>query len=131
MTETTAATNDATTDVQATDDDRLDAETAVVWKEDPEQYDYVRERVALARSADGDLPKRVGRGRRIIGYTEVGEDGPTVHAGMHPRRVFYLTPDDRARGEAFAEKAPSEAVDPRTVRVGERGEVTERVQGEA
>lgn len=142
MTELTATAN-ATTDEQLPDrpdteprfdpdDDRLDAETQIVWKEDPEQYEYVRSGFAITQKKEGDMPGRVSRPRaKIVGYAEIDRSGPQFHAGMRPRRYFYLKNGDRPiDGDGFSPpKNPAEAVDPRTVGIGVPGEVTPRVRG--
>lgn len=98
----------------------LDAETAIVWTENVDRFDYVRQSVIT------DHPRRVGPIRppegRAVGYTELHPDAP---AGT-PRRVFWVKPTDRSElpSGPYRTSCPHEAVDPRTVSPGGRGEIT-------
>ncbi|WP_371656741.1 MULTISPECIES: DUF6009 family protein [unclassified Streptomyces] len=99
-------------------------EDAVVWLEDPENLDYVRQ--ALDKT-----PRRRGRPRyardgRMVGYSELSQHAESdPDSGLQLRRVFFLLPHDRdTQPEGlYREGAPGEAVDPRTVgpkRVGQK-----------
>lgn len=127
----TPAANERETTNSNETDPALEAEKAIVWQEDPEQYEYVRETTALTQKTDGSMPNRVERGRVIIGYATIDRDAaPTRHAGVVPRRYFWLKRSDRpCGGDAFENKAPAEAVDPLTVAAGVPGKKTARAKG--
>ncbi|MFJ8692862.1 DUF6009 family protein [Streptomyces roseolilacinus] len=111
-------------------DDELKHETELVWLEDIEQLDYVRQ--SLDR-----LPTRSGkpayhRDGRMVGYAILGPQARASRAsGTFRRRVFWLLPHDRdtAPKGLYATGAPAEAVDPRTVTAGSKGRKTERSEG--
>ncbi|MCX5199237.1 DUF6009 family protein [Streptomyces sp. NBC_00249] len=107
----------------------LTHEVNVVWLEDPEALDYVRQ--ALDKT-----PRRRGRPRyhrdgRMIGFTELGETAEAdPDSGLQKRRVFYLLPHDRDAepNGLYREGAPGEAVDPRTIEPRKVGLKTPRSQ---
>ncbi|MGR6998703.1 DUF6009 family protein [Yinghuangia aomiensis] len=108
----------------------LQHETDIVWLEDLERLDYVRQ--SLDR-----LPRRGGkpayhRPGRLVGYAVLGPDARASRAsGTFLRRVIWLAPHDRDQEPdgVYATGTPSEAVDPRTIRPGEKGAKTERSEG--
>ena len=101
-------------------------ETRIVWDEDVSSLDYVREGIYAVAGYRRRGPVRTP-GRRV-GYAEVSrnEGGPVIH-----RRIFWLAEHDRDSEPdgCYASGAPSEAVDPRTVRPGVPGRLTERAWG--
>ncbi|WP_030594754.1 DUF6009 family protein [Streptomyces anulatus] len=111
-------------------DDELKHESRLVWLEDVQELDYVRQ--SLDR-----LPTRGGkpayhRDGRMVGYAVLGPQARASRASdTFRRRVFWLLPHDRdAEPEGlYATGAPAEAVDPRTVTAGSKGCKTERSEG--
>ncbi|MGY4920758.1 DUF6009 family protein [Streptomyces sp. NBC_01727] len=111
-------------------DDEIRHETELVWLEDIEQLDYVRQ--SLDR-----LPTRGGkpayfRDGRMVGYATLEPKAKASRAsGTFRRRVFWLLPHDRdtAPHGLYATGAPAEAVDPSTLAPGSRGRKTERSEG--
>ncbi|MET7519857.1 DUF6009 family protein [Streptomyces sp. NPDC005480] len=105
-------------------------ETDLVWLEDIDTLDYVRQ--SLDR-----LPTRRGRPAyhrdgRMVGYAVLGTQAkPSRSSGTFRRRVFWLLPHDRdSEPEGlYAKGAPAEAVDPRTLGPGDKGRKTERSEG--
>ncbi|NYV73393.1 DUF6009 family protein [Streptomyces sp. UH6] len=105
-------------------------ETELVWLEDPQDLDYVRQ--SLDR-----LPTRKGkpayhRDGRMVGYAILGPGAkPSRSSGTFRRRVFWLLPHDRDTDPTglYTKGAPAEAVDPRTVAAGVKGYKTERSEG--
>jgi hypothetical protein len=112
------------------DADEIRHETELVWLEDVEQLDYVRQ--SLDR-----LPTRKGRPAyhrdgRMIGYAVLGTDAkPSRASGTFRRRVFWLLPHDRDTEPQglYAKSAPAEAIDPRTLEPRVKGYKTERSEG--
>ncbi|MFF8432398.1 DUF6009 family protein [Streptomyces sp. NPDC016566] len=110
--------------------DEVSHETALVWLEDIEQLDYVRQ--SLDR-----LPTRKGkpayhRDGRMVGYAVLDTTAkPSRASGTFRRRVFWLLPHDRdCQPEGlYAKSAPAEAVDPRTLEPRVKGYKTERSEG--
>ncbi|WP_256105970.1 DUF6009 family protein [Streptomyces sp. ODS05-4] len=106
-------------------------EAAVVWLEDPEQFDYVRQ--ALDKTGRRTGRPRYARDGRMVGYTELTRDAePNLDSGLYQRRTFFLLPHDRPNDPEGLYKAgaPGEAVDPRTIEPTRVGEKTPRSQGE-
>ncbi|CAM5461177.1 DUF6009 family protein [Streptomyces sp. NPDC087440] len=104
-------------------------ENAVVWLESPDDLDYVRQ--ALDKTPRRRGKPRYARDGRLVGYTELDEHAEAdPDSGLHKRRVFFLLPHDRdtAPGGYYAEGAPGEAVDPRTIDPQKVGEKTPRSQ---
>ncbi|MGW4412602.1 DUF6009 family protein [Nonomuraea sp. NPDC004702] len=108
----------------------LSHEIELVWLENPETLDYVRQ--SLDR-----LPTRRGRPAyhrdgRMVGYAILGRTAKGAAAsGTFHRRVFWLAPHDRdtmPNGE-YSTGAPLESVDPRTLSPGQPGHKTERSEG--
>ena len=111
-------------------DDEIRDETELVWLEDIENLDYVRQ--SLDR-----LPTRRGkpayhRDGRMVGYAQLGPQAKASRSsGTFRRRVFWLLPHDRDTDPdgLYVTGAPAEAVDPRTLRAGSKGRKTERSEG--
>ncbi|MFF8610924.1 DUF6009 family protein [Streptomyces sp. NPDC015346] len=111
-------------------DDEIKHETELVWLEDIEQLDYVRQ--SLDR-----LPTRSGRPAyfrdgRMVGYAILGPDSKASRAsGTFRRRVFWLLPHDRdtVPEGLYRASGPSEGIDPRTLAPGIKGRKTERSEG--
>lgn len=103
---------------------QLTHETSVVWLEDPDTLDYVRQ--ALDKTTRRSGKPRYARDGRMIGFTELStEASPNPDRGLYQRRTFFLLPHDRPDDPEGVYKtgAPGEAVDPRTIeprRVGEK-----------
>jgi hypothetical protein len=111
-------------------EDELTQEAELVWLEDTDGLDYVRQ--SLDR-----LPTRRGkpayhRDGRMIGYAILGPAAKgSRSSGTFRRRVFWLLPHDRdsAPRGLYAGSAPAEAVAPRTLSPGSKGYKTERSEG--
>ena len=109
---------------------QLAHEANVVWLEDLDNLDYVRQ--ALDKSGRRTGRPRYARDGRIVGYAELDKDAEASPAsGLFQRRTFFLLPHDRPNEPEglYKEGAPGEAVDPRTVLPGCVGEKTPRSQG--
>lgn len=94
----------------------LTHEVEVVWLEDPETLDYVRQ--ALDKTPRKRSRPRYARDGRMVGYCELDEIcEPDPDSGLYRRRVFFLLPHDRDTDPLglYRQGAPGEAVDPRTV----------------
>ncbi|MGY1583753.1 DUF6009 family protein [Streptomyces sp. MN13] len=110
--------------------DEISHETEIVWLEDIDNLDYVRQ--SLDR-----LPTRKGkpayhRDGRMVGYALLGTTAkPSRASGTFRRRVFWLLPHDRDSEPAglYAKSAPAEAIDPRTLQPRVKGYKTERSEG--
>jgi hypothetical protein len=111
-------------------EDEISHEVDLVWLEDIDDLDYVRQ--SLDR-----LPTRKGkpayhRDGRMVGYALLGPTAkPSRSSGTFRRRVFWLMPHDRdSEPEGlYAKGAPAEAVDPRTLAARVKGFKTERSEG--
>ena len=101
-------------------------ELDIIWFEDIDEIDYVRQDAFLLRGRSTAPPRHAGE-RRIIGYATVDHASRRV-GGYCLRRVFWLNPYDRALDPCgpYFRGVPVEAVDPRTVRPGVLGEVSKR-----
>ena len=111
----------------------LEGEERIVWLEDVDALDYVRQALFLThRRRARPSGWRIGR---LVGYAELRRDAPNDGACyVFARRVFYLMGGDRDAepgGVYSRHNAPMEAVDPRTVLAGEPGKLTERAWGGA
>ncbi|MEU6392944.1 MULTISPECIES: DUF6009 family protein [unclassified Streptomyces] len=113
----------------------LAQEAEVVWLEDPEDLDYVRQALDKVRTRKGK--PRYERDGRLIGYTNLTPRAPrSSDSGLFARRTFYLLPHDRPNCPEdpdcpYIVGAPLEAVDPSTIEPGKVGEKTARSQGTA
>ncbi|MEU6610967.1 DUF6009 family protein [Streptomyces shenzhenensis] len=111
-------------------EDEISHETELVWLEDVDSLDYVRQ--SLDR-----LPTRRGRPSyhrdgRMVGYALLGATAkPSRQSGTFRRRVFWLLPHDRdsVPDGLYAKSAPAEAVDPHTLAPRTKGYKTERSEG--
>ena len=107
----------------------LTHEEHVVWLEDPESLDYVRQALDKTRRRNTKPP--YARDGRMVGYALLDDQAePDPDSGLYKRRVFFLLPHDRDSlpGGLYREGAPGEAVDPRTIEVKKVGEKTPRAQ---
>ncbi|MFE5482942.1 DUF6009 family protein [Streptomyces sp. NPDC056527] len=107
----------------------LTHEDNVVWLEDPEGLDYVRQ--ALDKTPRRRGKPRYHRDGRMIGFAELSDTAEAdPDSGLQKRRVFYLLPHDRdAEPDGlYRAGAPGEAVDPRTIQPGHVGSKTARSQ---
>ena len=99
-------------------------ESTVVWLENLDNLDYVRQ--ALDKTARRRGKPRYERDGRMVGYTELDAHAEAdPDSGLQLRRVFFLLPHDRDANPdgPYHEGAPGEAVDPRTIapkRVGDK-----------
>nr|BFD88575.1 DUF6009 family protein [Streptomyces sp. Xyl84] len=111
-------------------EDEISHEAGLVWLEDTDHLDYVRQ--SLDR-----LPTRKGkpayhRDGRLVGYALLDTTAkPSRASGTFRRRVFWLLPHDRDSQPdgLYAKSAPAEAVDPRTLKPRVKGYKTERSEG--
>ncbi|MFG2894961.1 DUF6009 family protein [Streptomyces sp. NPDC048248] len=104
-------------------------ENAVVWLENPEDLDYVRQ--ALDKTPRRRGKPRYERDGRMVGYTELDAQAEAdPDSGLQLRRVFFLLPHDRDADPngPYHEGAPGEAVDPRTIEPQRVGDKTPRSQ---
>lgn len=101
-------------------------ELEIVWLEDITDIDYVRQGAYLLRTRTRAPGKKVGESR-VVGYATVGPKARGV-GGYFLRRAFWLKSYDRALAPngPYFRGTPAEAVDPRTVRPGLVGELTQR-----
>ncbi|GGN45321.1 DUF6009 family protein [Streptomyces fuscichromogenes] len=110
--------------------DEISHETDIVWLEDIDELDYVRQSIDRLPTRKGKPPYR--RDGRMIGYANLGPDAKSSRAsGTFRRRVFWLLPHDRNSDPdgLYAKSAPAEAVDPRTLEPRVKGYKTERSEG--
>ncbi|MDX3763407.1 DUF6009 family protein [Streptomyces sp. AK02-04a] len=111
-------------------EDEISHEAELVWLEDVNGLDYVRQ--SLER-----LPTRRGRPAyyrdgRMVGYAQLSPKARSSRSsGTFRRRVFWLLPHDRdsVPDGLYASGAPAEAIDPRTLAPGDKGRKTERSEG--
>ncbi|MFI1539550.1 DUF6009 family protein [Streptomyces anandii] len=111
-------------------EDEISHETELVWLEDIDHLDYVRQ--SLDR-----LPTRRGkpayhRPGRMVGYALLSSQAKASRSsGTFRRRVFWLLPHDRDSDPEglYAKGAPAEAIDPRTLEARMKGYKTERSEG--
>lgn len=110
----------------------LDDEEAIVWLADIERLDYVRQTVVDAGTRRRGVRSLWTVGR-IVGYAVLKPDARACDPGTFERRVFWLKEYDRDSDPVggYRTGAPAEAVDARTVRPGEEGELTDRAWGAA
>ncbi|MEU1535318.1 DUF6009 family protein [Streptomyces fagopyri] len=111
-------------------EDEISHEAELVWLEDLDDLDYVRQSIDR-------LPTRKGRPAyhrdgRMVGYAILGPTAkPSRASGTFRRRVFWLLPHDRdtAPDGLYAKSAPAEAVDPCSLEARVKGYKTERSEG--
>ncbi|MER5619007.1 MULTISPECIES: DUF6009 family protein [unclassified Streptomyces] len=111
------------------DESDLRHENAVVWLENPDDLDYVRQ--ALDKTARRRGKPRYERDGRMVGYTELDAHAEAdPDSGLQLRRVFFLLPHDRDANPdgPYQQGAPGEAVDPRTIEPKRVGDKTPRSQ---
>ncbi|MFF9778118.1 DUF6009 family protein [Streptomyces sp. NPDC013978] len=107
----------------------LTDETDVVWLEDVNRLDYVRQ--ALDKTKRRNTRPPYLRDGRMVGYALLDDRAqPDPDSGLYRRRVFFLLPHDRDSlpNGLYSEGAPGEAVDPRTIAPKEPGAKTPRSQ---
>ncbi|MFF3606858.1 DUF6009 family protein [Streptomyces sp. NPDC002463] len=104
-------------------------EAEVVWLEDLDGLDYVRQ--ALDKTKRRNTKPPYARDGRMVGYALL-DDGasPDPDSGLYKRRVFFLLPHDRDSlpDGLYREGAPGEAVDPLTIAPKQPGAKTPRSQ---
>ncbi|MFE2867253.1 DUF6009 family protein [Embleya sp. NPDC059259] len=113
------------------DPDAVRDEDGIIWTEDIEALDYVREHVDMLTGTPRRPVAWRGPGRRV-GYSVLRADAPRNGApGRFTRRVFWVKEHDRSEQPdgVYKTGAPSEAVDPRTVAAGVFGSLTDRAWG--
>jgi hypothetical protein len=117
--------------IDATD---IQHEDEIRWIEDPSQFEYVRERLAVAGTRTRPVPwssKAQGAGRKV-GEAVLSDSASSFSPGKFERRVFVVCDRDRSEpGQDEYDKgtAPMEGVDPSTVEPGKPGEQTSRAWG--
>lgn len=98
---------------------KLSSEQSIIWEEDIDRLDYVREIELPAATRQRPVPWR-GEGRRV-GYAVLRPDARNSGSpGTFNRRVFFLKDYDRDTEPAgiYEIGEPAEAIDPRLVRPG-------------
>jgi hypothetical protein len=106
-------------------------EERIVWTEDIDGFDYVRETLITEAGTRARPVPWHGAGRRV-GYSTLKRDAPSNDSpGQFTRRIFWIKEHDRSEspGGVYKTAMPSEGVDPRTVAPRVWGEVTERAWG--
>ncbi|SEE58829.1 DUF6009 family protein [Streptomyces sp. TLI_105] len=104
-------------------------EAGVVWLEDLQGLDYVRQSLDKTKRRATKPP--YARDGRMVGYALLDETAsPAPDSGLYRRRVFFLLPHDRDSlpDGLYREGAPGEAVDPRTIAPKRPGTKTPRSQ---
>ncbi|CAC36718.1 hypothetical protein RKD37_000199 [Streptomyces ambofaciens] len=110
--------------------DEISHEAELVWLEDVDQLDYVRQSLDRLPTRKGKPPYH--RDGRMVGYAILGPEAKASRAsGTFRRRVFWVLPHDRDSEPdgLYAKSAPAEAVDPRTLQPRVKGYKTERSEG--
>lgn len=111
-----------------TNSDPIPHEDGIVWTEDINRLDYVREFVdTTASTRRRPVPWR-GPGRRV-GYSVLAKNAPNNGSpGWFTRRLFWVNDHDRSEDPtgAYATGCPIEGVDPRTVAPGVPGQQTDQ-----
>lgn len=109
---------------------QLAHEDAIEWPmRDALTFPYVRQGVVTTRKLDGRPPRT--HGDHLVGWVLMHADTPRLNGMSRTvcRRYFWLKESDRPFDPdgPFANKVPAEAVDPRTVAVGQPGRRTLRM----
>lgn len=106
-------------------------ESCIIWLEDIDQLDYVREAWFLTSGHLGEPTQDEAPPRaRVVGYAVILLSTMRNAPPLFWRRVFYLRDYDRdTTPEPFDMTAPHIAVDPRTVAANVCGLLTERALG--
>ncbi|MFF1699293.1 DUF6009 family protein [Streptomyces sp. NPDC058257] len=110
--------------------EEISHEADLVWLQDIDDLDYVRQSLDRLPSRRGRPPYH--RDGRMVGYALLGPQAKASRSsGTFRRRVFWLLPHDRDSDPSglYASSAPAEAIDPRTLAPGSRGYKTERSEG--
>ena len=99
--------------------DPLAYEKSILWLKDIKGVRFVRTvEVRCARSRRGAL--NLSTGERVIGYAKLTANAPRDRqTDCFTRRLFYLKPSDTEAQSSV----PKDAVDPRTILPGVRGEM--------
>ncbi len=109
-------------------------EDGIVWLEDPERFDYVRESRTYCGTRHRRPPKHALDAGRMVGYSTLAPNTRALAGapGCFERRVFWVKHYDRSEDPdgVYRTGVPAEGVDPRTVRPNELGDLTERAVGE-
>ena len=113
------------------EDQLIKDEEKIVWLDDIEQFDYVRESIVYSptRVKKPYWPKEF----TVVGYSVLNQDAERfdVLEGFQ-RRLYWLKDRDRqSGGGTYKTGCPCEAVDPRTVMSGIPGQMTQRARGES
>ncbi|MER5563885.1 DUF6009 family protein [Streptomyces sp. NPDC002506] len=111
-------------------EDEISQESDLVWLEDIEALEYVRQTLDRLPTRRGKPP--YFRDGRMIGYAVLGPKAKASRSsGTFRRRVFWLLPHDRDSDPdgLYSSGAPAEAVDPRTLAARSKGRKTERSEG--
>jgi len=109
----------------------LQHEAEIVWLDDIEKYDYVRESIICCYFKQHKI-KISSKRCILIGYAVLDSKCPPIYprVGFFNRRVFILKDGDRCLSknvaECYKKRCPFEAVDPRTVFPKVSGTQTER-----
>ncbi|MFE3765442.1 DUF6009 family protein [Streptomyces sp. NPDC059104] len=110
--------------------EQIAQECRMVWLEDINGLDYVRQSLERLQNRQGRPPYH--RDGRMVGYAVLGPGArPSRASGTFLRRVFWLLPHDRDQQPdgSYALSSPSEAVDPRTLAPRTPGHRTLRSAG--
>lgn len=108
----------------------LEYEDGIVWLEDPSRLDYVRESLEECSTRRRKLRQYPRGYARLVGYSTLRPGTPADEFRLFTRRAFWLKHYDRDSGDpTYKHGAPAEAVDPRTVKPGVLGELTDRAWG--
>jgi hypothetical protein len=110
----------------------LQDEEEIIWLIDPSGLDYVRQFLNCYACRRDTKPRRGDYpGQGLVGYAILKPEAK-AKGGLYKRRYFWLNSNDRyykPQG-VYKHGCPSEAVDPRTIKPGEPGEITDRCMGE-
>ncbi|MFI1866939.1 DUF6009 family protein [Streptomyces jumonjinensis] len=113
------------------DPEAIRHEARIVWTEDVDRFDYVRETLTTTASTRQRPVPWNGPGRRV-GYSVLKSNAPSNGSpGKFTRRVFWVKEHDRSEcpDGVYKKGTPSEGVDPRTIASGIWGELTDRAWG--